>query len=185
MDNLSGTLLLASPKMNDPNFARAVILMVEHNDEGALGLVLNKPMDTRVDEVWDQISLLPGPVDQHLYNGGPCPGPLMLLHNREPYAQVEICKGICFSTESDLVCDVVEGDDTDIGFYVGYAGWSAGQLEEELDAGAWLIAQASPEVVFDPQPGDELWMRVISGIDRAIAMLAMNPKIVPRDPSMN
>lgn len=190
MDSIAGQLLIASPTMNDPNFARSVILMVDHNDEGALGLVLNKPSETRVDAVWDQISILPCPVDQWVRKGGPCPGPLMLLHDQPMLAQVEVCDGVCFSAEQELVAGVIEptanGDvDAPLGFYVGYAGWGGGQLEDELGTGSWLVTPATAGVVFDADADDGLWMRVITGIDRAIAMLAMNPKIVPHDPAMN
>jgi len=193
MDSLAGKLLVAAPSMEDPNFARAVILMVQHGDEGALGLVLNRPSETKVDEVWDQISVLPCPVDQWVRQGGPCPGPLMLLHDRDEHAQVEVCAGVCFSSEEEFVTGVLgpdlgtgTGDDAEaLGFYVGYAGWGGGQLEEELLTGSWLVTPATPDVVFDADADDGLWMRVITGIDRAIAMLAMNPKLIPHDPAMN
>ncbi|XAM01644.1 YqgE/AlgH family protein [Phycisphaeraceae bacterium D3-23] len=194
MDSLSGNLLVAAPAMDDPNFARAVILLVDHGDHGALGLVLNRPSQTKVDAVWDQISILPCPVDQWVRRGGPCPGPLMLLHDRPTHAQVEVCRGVCFSSEEALVTGAIEPGgadedddtpDTRLGFYVGYAGWEAGQLEAELTTGSWLVTQATPAVVFDEDADDGLWMRVITGIDRAIAMLAMNPKLIPHDPAMN
>lgn len=184
-DSLSGKLVIATPGMDDPNFAHAVILMVEHHAEGALGLVLNRPTDTRVDEVWGQISDLPCPIDQRLLRGGPCPGPLMLLHTRPRHAQVEVCRGVCFTTEEPMVAEIIAEPAEPISFFLGYAGWGPGQLENELSQGAWLVTKANAEVVFDPDPDDGLWMRVITGIDRSLAMLAMNPRIVPNDPSMN
>lgn len=184
-DSLSGKLVVASPGMDDPNFAYAVILMVEHSDEGALGLVLNRPTDTKVDEVWDQISALPCPLDQVLLRGGPCPGPLMLLHNRQRHAQVEVCDGVCFTTEEPLVQDLISEQADPLRFFLGYAGWGPGQLESELGQGSWLVTHADARVVFDPDADDGLWMRVITGIDRSLAMLAMNPNLIPTDPSMN
>lgn len=184
-DSLSGKLVLASPTMDDPNFAHAVILMIEHSDDGALGLVLNRPTDTRVDEVWEQISSLPCPIDKRLLRGGPCPGPLMLLHDRPELAQVEVCKGVCFTTEEPMVQELVAEIASPLSFFLGYAGWDAGQLENELSQGAWLVAPANAQTVFDPDTDDGLWMRVITSIDRSIAMLAMNPNLMPNDPSMN
>lgn len=184
-DTLSGKLVVASPGMDDPNFEHAVILMVEHHEEGALGLVLNRPTETEVSEVWDQISAVPCPVDQQLLSGGPCPGPLMLLHDRPTLAQVEVCQGVCFTTEEPMVRDLMSDHESPMSFFLGYAGWGPGQLENELSLGSWLVTQASPRVVFDPDPDDGLWMRVVTGIDRSLAMLAMNPKIMPLDPSMN
>ena len=190
MDSLAGKLLVAAPSMEDPNFARAVILLVQHGDAGALGLVLNRPSETKVDAVWDQISILPCPVDQWLRKGGPCPGPLMLLHDQGEHAQVEVCDGVCFSSEEAYVTGAIEptasgADDGALGFYVGYAGWGEGQLEDELQTGSWLVTPATAGVVFDDDADEGLWMRVITGIDRAIAMLAMNPKLIPHDPAMN
>ncbi|MFI4861117.1 MAG: YqgE/AlgH family protein [Phycisphaerales bacterium JB063] len=180
--------------MDDPNFERAVILLIDHSDQGTLGLILNRPSETKVDAVWDQVSLMPCPVDQWLRRGGPCPGPLMVLHDRPTHAQVEVCEGVCFSSEEELVAGVIDPDADDpddehrgtrLGFYVGYAGWEAGQLEAELGTGSWLVTRATPAVVFDQDADDGLWMRVITSIDRAIAMLALNPGLIPHDPSMN
>jgi len=185
IDSLTGKLVVATPGMDDPNFEHAVILMVEHHEEGALGLVLNRPTETRVDEVWDQISPLPCPVDRALYRGGPCPGPLMLLHDRPRHAQVEVCEGVCFPTQEPLVHELLSEQADPLGLYLGYAGWGPGQIEGELDHGSWLVTGARADIVFDPDADDGLWMRVITGIDRSLAMLAMNPNIMPTDPSMN
>ena len=184
-DSLSGKLVVAAPGMDDPNFEHAVILMVEHHDEGALGLVLNRPTNTRVDEVWEQISSLPCPLDQALLRGGPCPGPLMLLHDRPTLAQVRVCPGVCFTTEEPMVQELLTEPAGPLSFFLGYAGWAAGQLENELSQGAWLVTHASSNIVFDPDADDGLWMRVITSIDRSLAMLAMNPRLIPTDPSMN
>lgn len=184
-DSLSGSLIVASPSMDDPNFAYAVILMIEHSDDGAMGLVLNQPMATKVDEVWDQFSMLPCPVDQSLLRGGPCDGPLMLLHDRPEQSQVQVCKGVCFTADEPMVRGLLTEDPQAMRFFVGYAGWGPGQLEDELNQGGWLVTPASAAVVFDPDADDGLWMRVITGIDRSLAMLAMNPKLMPHDPSMN
>ena len=184
-DSLSGNLIVASPMMDDPSFAHAVILLVEHSSDGALGLVLNRPMQTRVDEVWEQVSMLPCPLDQAMLSGGPCDGPLMLLHNQAEFAQIEVCDGVCFTSEEPLVRELLSAQAAPLNFFLGYAGWGPGQLEDELNDGGWLVTRARAEVVFDPDADDGLWMRVITGIDRSLAMLAMNPKIMPRDPSMN
>lgn len=185
MDDLSGKLLVAAPGMDDPNFDRAVILMVEHNEGGALGLVLNRQMTSRVEEVWDQVTIQACPVDAALRKGGPCPGPVMLLHDEQEHAQIVFGEGLCFTAEPEQILAATESGDRPRVYFVGYAGWAPGQLEAEVDVGSWLVAAGRPETVFDEDADDGLWMRVIAGIDRALAMLALNPKIVPRDPSMN
>lgn len=184
-DSLSGSLVVASPSMNDPQFEHAVVLMVEHSDDGAMGLILNQPMSTKVDEVWDQLSILPCPVDESLMRGGPCDGPMMLLHGQEDLSQIDVCAGVHFTADESLVRDLLVDDVGAMRFFVGYAGWGPGQLEHELNHGGWLVTPANAQVVFDPDPDDGLWMRVITNIDRSLAMLAMNPNLMPRDPSMN
>lgn len=184
-DSLSGSLVVASPRMDDPNFDQAVVLMVEHSDDGAMGLILNKPMQTKVAEIWDQVSVLPCPVDQPLMAGGPCEGPLMLLHSERPKAQIEVCEGVYFTAGESMVRELLAEGPTPIRYFTGYAGWGPGQLESELDLGGWLVTRANASIVFDSDSDDGRWMRVIKGIDRSLAMLAMNPKLVPRDPSMN
>jgi putative transcriptional regulator len=185
MDDLAGKLLVAAPGMGDPNFDRAVILMVEHNDGGALGLVLNRQIDTRVEDVWDQLTIDACPVDVALRKGGPCPGPVMVVHDEQEHAQIVFGDGLCFTAEPEQILAVAQAADQPRLYFVGYSGWGPGQLEAELDTGSWLIAAGRPDTVFEEDADDGLWMRVISGIDRALAMLALNPKIVPRDPSMN
>lgn len=184
-DSLSGSLVVASPSMDDSSFEHAVILMIEHSDNGAMGLVLNRPMAMAVEEVWDQLSVLPCPVDQPLMSGGPCEGPLMLLHDRPEQAQVQVCPGVHFTTDEPMVRELLSDDPQAMRFFLGYAGWGPGQLEDELNRGGWLVTRAQAEIVFDTDADDGLWMRVITGIDRSLAMLAMNPKLMPRDPSMN
>ena len=171
--------------MTDPRFEHAVVLMVEHGDDGAMGLILNQPMTTRVDKVWDQISTTPCPLDQPLMRGGPCEGPLMMLHDRSGQSQIDVCSGVCFTADETMVRELLASEPHTMRFFVGYAGWGPGQLEGELNQGGWLVTPASAQVAFDPDADDGLWMRVITGIDRALAMLAMNPKLMPHDPSMN
>jgi len=184
-NSLAGKLIVASPGMDDPNFEHTVILLVEHNAEGAMGLVINRPTDTHIDEVWSQISSGPCTIDQTISRGGPCPGPLMLLHNHSSLAQIEVCQGVCYTSEQLLVHELLEERPATVNFFLGYAGWGPGQLEGELRTGSWLVTPASAAVVFDPDPDDGLWMRVITGIDRAMAMLAINPRLIPTDPKMN
>src|SRR5438876_10549654 len=90
VDSLQGQLLLATVKLVDPNFARAVVLMVQHDENGAMGLILNRPLETTIQEVCSQQLDLTCAVDGPLHLGGPCEGPLMILHTRQLDAQVEV-----------------------------------------------------------------------------------------------
>jgi len=189
MKSLTGQLLIASPELADPNFAQTVTLMVQHDESGALGLVLNRPTATSIDEAWaqladdwDSIAETPCLRDDALYYGGPCAGALMILHTAAELSQSTPCQGVYFSTEEGHLTQLVQQPGRDVRFFVGYAGWSAGQLESELATGSWLNTPATAELVF--YEGDDLWSRVRDEIHRAI-FRRMNVKELPSDPSMN
>src|SRR4051812_22214559 len=97
MKSLQGQILVASPKLVDPNFFHTVVLMVQHNDEGALGLVLNRPLQTTVKEMWEQVDEgTKCGVEGALHQGGPCEGALMVVHGEETCAESEVTGGIYF-----------------------------------------------------------------------------------------
>src|ERR1700720_344277 len=87
--SFQGQLLLASSRLADPNFARAVVLMVSHGEEGSLGLVLNRPLEMTVKEACEQVLETTCEIDDALHQGGPCEGPLMVLHTQMPALQLE------------------------------------------------------------------------------------------------
>ena len=146
---LKGHLLIASPKLRDPNFCRSVILLVQHDERGSLGLVLNKPLDVTVRKAWKQLSQSPCQVEGYLYRGGPCEGVLMALHTDVEASDVEVMDGVHFSTTKDAIEHLVGHAAGSVKLYVGYAGWSPGQLENELSDGAWLTLPATSTRVFD------------------------------------
>jgi putative transcriptional regulator len=178
MKSLQGRFLIAAPKLVDPNFYRTVLLMVQHNDDGALGLVLNRPSATRVADVWSAISDGPCIHDGPVYQGGPCEGPLMLLHTHEPASQIAVGKGIHLSTEEDHLRWLVEHDAGAVKAFVGYAGWAPGQLEAEMLAGSWLHSPASVRSAIERVPD---WEKLI----RKLTPSLIEVKVVPPDPSHN
>src|SRR4051794_32885483 len=133
MKSLKGHLLIAAPQMLDPNFFRTVVLILQHGEQGALGVVLNRPTETSITDAWKQID------DEDvcevkglIHQGGPCEGPLMLVHDNRSFGNLEVIPGIYFSTERESVHELVTRNKGNLKFFVGYAGWSAGQLEREL-----------------------------------------------------
>ena len=183
MKSLQGQLLIASPRLVDPNFFRAVILVVEHNDQGALGLILNRPLKLGVEEAWGQISQSPCRATGKLYQGGPCDGPLMVLHADENLAQKTIMEGLFFSTEKEAVEALVAAEAGWRQFFVGYAGWSPGQLESEMEEGGWLTSATDLTQI---QAGsDDRWNQLRKLVARAAAFPWIDPKIFPKDPSNN
>jgi putative transcriptional regulator len=182
--SLQGQLLLASPALMDPNFARSVILIVQHTVEGALGLVLNRPLDTTIERAWEQVGEeAECGVDGPIFQGGPCEGPVMVLHGQEDESQEQVLPDVYFSAAKEQIERLVAAGEEPIRVFVGYAGWSNGQLEREMEEGAWLPLPASADRVFaDP---DGMWERLLGFITRMAKHSFIDPKFIPDDPSLN
>src|SRR5258706_4371703 len=118
MKSLQGHLLVASPKLVDRIFFHAVVLLVQHNDEGALGLVLSRPMQTTVKEMWREVGESSCEVEGALHQGGPCEGPLMVVHEDESASEVEVMKGVHFCTSRERIESLVEDNDSAMKFFV-------------------------------------------------------------------
>lgn len=185
MKSLQGHLLIASPKLLDPNFHRAVVLIVQHNDQGALGLIVNRPIDTNIDQVWQQVSESPCLREDPLHQGGPCEGTLMVLHGEADLAQMKVIPGVYFSTELPVVEQLVSGasDEIKVKFFVGHSGWAPSQLEAELEGDAWLTYPARPEHIFEDN--EELWDILRRQITLRNTYPALRPEMIPDDPSVN
>lgn len=183
MDSLQGQILIASPKLRDPNFAESVVLLVQHDDNGALGLILNRPLEMRIDQAWDQVSEVPCNSEQHLHLGGPCEGPLMALHDQASLGQLIVLPGVHFSTEKFALEQLVGEDYRPSKFFVGYSGWSPGQLEREIADGAWLQAQANDDFIFSAE--EDLWLNLHRQISFRQQHPWVDPNLIPPDPSVN
>jgi putative transcriptional regulator len=180
MESLRSQLLISSGGLYDPNFRHTVVLVGEHNDEGALGVVLNRALDVSVEKVAPPLSALLPP-GELLYQGGPVqPEGLVLLAE---VTELELLDIRVFGSVGFLVGDVPE----DIGpnilrarVFAGYSGWGPGQLESEMAADSWIIDPAQPEDVFTDSP-DLLWSRVLRRKGPEYHLLSK----MPYDPSMN
>ncbi len=161
MKSLKGRYLIASPKLLDPNFYRSVLLMVQHDKNGAMGLILNRPAGNLLKDVWPQVSETPCGLECPIFLGGPCEGPLMLVHDNPAFSQIEPAKGLHFAVDEEDVQWLVANGKEPIKAFVGYAGWSAGQLESELAEGSWLVAEADTDGVLGDVPQ---WDRLVSKI---------------------
>lgn len=196
MQSLQGKLLVASPHLGDGNFFRSVVLLVKHDADGAFGLILNRPLNSTLAEIWEAIRTEAEesgadelPVEdlqngeQPIYVGGPVEGPLVVIHAVKKYSEAQVMSGIHFAAHRDLIRKVITQTKKAFRVFSGYAGWGAGQLEGELQAGGWLIAEASKELIF--YPNDDLWERVVQGIAEQILSPAARTKHVPPDASLN
>ena len=174
-ETLRGQLLVAAPILHDPNFHRTVVLVAEHGDEGAMGLVLNRPTDTSVGDALPELAPLTGAGDP-VYVGGPVAleSVLAIAELDDPDDSSELLFGtVGFVQEPDV--PVLRGR-----VFVGYAGWSAGQLEAELEEESWLVIPAEPDDLFSDDP-DGLWSTVLRRQGGPYALLSL----MPPDPSLN
>ncbi|WP_432798941.1 YqgE/AlgH family protein [Poriferisphaera sp. WC338] len=184
MESRQGQLLISSTDLLDPNFHQTVTLIVQHNEDGALGLTLNRPLEISFSEAWVKVSESPCEYSGALLLGGPCEGPVMLLHSNISYAQLTVMEGLYFCTEQEDVRWLVEHVPENIRCFAGYAGWGPMQLEDELELGSWMTTDATPELVFDDDPSNQ-WIEILKTINPTQAQMIQNPNIVPNDPSMN
>jgi putative transcriptional regulator len=181
MTSLRGQLLVASPAIEDPNFARSVVAIANHDDEGALGIVLNRPSET---EVADAVPELADVVDgeEVVFVGGPV----------QPAAIVVLAEFDDPSDAAFLIVDAVGLVSERTGLdqlgeatarrrvYAGYAGWGPGQLEAEIERGDWIVERALAEDVFAGHPL-ELWGQVLDRKGGRFRLLAR----MPEDPTVN
>jgi putative transcriptional regulator len=180
MDSLRGHLLIAGPSLVDPNFWRTVVLVGEHSEEGALGVVLNRASDAAVDDTVPELAMLADDLGQ-VHVGGPV----------QPSAIVVLADFLEPERAASLVLDSVgflpaEVDPTTLGelrrarVFAGYAGWGPGQLDDELEEGSWIVEPALAEDVFTSEP-DALWSDVLRRKGGPFGVLAL----MPPDPSLN
>ena len=183
MDSLKSHLLAASPKLPDSNFYRSVVLLVQHDENGALGVILNRPTDVTVADVWEKVAEEPCESLEVIRIGGPVQGPLMAIHSQMSCCETQILPGVYFATQRDYLNQIVRQKSRPFLLFSGYAGWGAGQLEHELAAGGWLTLPATEDLIFFD--AEELWERVVKEINHEIMAPAVKLKHVPEDPSLN
>jgi putative transcriptional regulator len=183
MKSLQGHFLIASPHLADTNFYKGVVLMIKHDEDGAFGLILNRPTEDTVGEVMKLIGADEGNNQSPIFMGGPVHGPLVALHRLKAAAEAEVLPGVYFAADRDKLQKLVQQTSKPYRFFMGYAGWAGGQLEEELTAGGWLTAKANKTLVF--RTADDLWEQVTRTIGENILSKAIKLKHVPEDPSLN
>ncbi len=175
----TSTLLVASPRLADSNFERSVVLLLDRGPEGAFGVVLNRPTGVPVDEIlepWqDQVDLAPPGV---LFRGGPVARDAIIGLARAGGAAddsggQELFEGVV-TVDLALSPSDLPGALTGARLFSGYAGWSSGQLEEEIDEGAWFVVDAEADDVFVADP-ERQWHDVLRRQPGRLALLATYP----------
>jgi putative transcriptional regulator len=180
-ESLTGQLLLASPTLRDPNFARTVVLIGVHSEEGAMGIVLNRPSALTVGEAVPQLEAT---LDERepIYLGGPVqPNSIVLLAEfLDPSPAGLLVLGRIGFPAPDTDIEELTRATARGRVFAGYAGWSEGQLDAELDQGDWIVQPAQPQDVFSEDP-EELWSEVLTRKGGSYALIAR----MPTDPSVN
>ncbi|MDQ3846377.1 MAG: YqgE/AlgH family protein [Bacteroidota bacterium] len=178
----AGVLLIADPFLKDPNFMRTVVLLTEHRKDGTIGFVINRKFDNTLDELLPEIEGHKLPV----YYGGPVQmNTIHFLHRypNENRGGVEIMKGVFWGGDFDSVVTLVNSGKADpekIRFYIGYSGWSNGQLENEMEEKTWLTVQATRRLIFHKN-AEEIWKDSLKHLGGDYEMMIN----FPIDPQLN
>jgi putative transcriptional regulator len=178
----TGILLISDPFLKDPNFRRTVVLLCEHNEEGTFGLVINRTFEQTLNELITDLNDDTVPV----YYGGPVQiDTLHFLHQlpTEIPGGQEIAKGIFWGGDFELVISMLKNQTLDldkIRFYLGYSGWSTGQLKDEMNEKTWLAVNANRKLVFHQQT-DDIWKEAVKSMGGEYTQLIN----YPIDPQLN
>jgi putative transcriptional regulator len=177
-----GDFLISEPFLGDPNFSRSVVYLCEHDEDGSFGFVINRPSNLQINDILDyahnckELAYIGGPVEQNtlhfIFRGDyPIEGKLAISNN------------IFWSGDFEQVLSMLESRkmrSSDIRFFIGYSGWSAGQLENELKDESWMICKKpSPEMIFD-YLADEQWrliLKQMGGVFKAISNYPTDPRL--------
>lgn len=180
MESLRGKLLIASPALGDPNFERTVVLITEHGDDGAMGIVLNRPSEAEVAEIVPELAAIAA--DEPIFVGGPVqPEALVVLgefSDPDKAAWIVVAEVGLVSAQTDLEelpAAVRRGR-----VYAGFSGWAPGQLEDEIAEDSWIVEPPLPAELF-PEDPEHLWSAVLARKGGEYALVAR----MPDDPSMN
>jgi len=183
MESLRGKLILASPVLADPNFARTVVLIAEHTEDGAMGLVLNRPAPATVSEAVPDLAWLAGDDGSRVFVGGPVAETAVIVlaeFDRPDLAGALVEDDLGFiGTDADDP-EQLDGAVRRARVFAGHAGWGPGQLEDELAEDSWIVEPPRREEIFTEEP-DDLWASVLRRKGRRYALLST----MPPDPSLN
>jgi len=177
----AGKLLIAQPFMSDSTFARSVVLLCEHGKDGALGFVLNQPTDVNIGDLLPDMY---APL-MNVNHGGPVQLDTLHVLHRIPdtIGGTEVKEGVYWGGSFELLQETISmqsGVEADVRLFIGYSGWSPGQLENEMKEGSWLVADVSQDVMFE-RDASKIWKKAIYSLGADYRYLAN----MPADPSLN
>ena len=176
-----GRILISDPFLPDPYFKRSVVLLVEHNDEGSLGFILNKTLEITLADTELKID----GANHKMYFGGPVQSTdLFYVHSRKDLTgSTKVTNGLYWGGDFSEIEGLIRDDlikEDEIRFFVGYSGWEAEQLVNEIADDSWLVAEIDHSMLFDGDIGN-LWKKILESMDERISILST----FPEDPNMN
>jgi putative transcriptional regulator len=177
-ESLRGSLVVAGPQLLDPNFRRTVVLIADHGEEGAMGVILNRPSGMTVADAAPDLEPLVGP-DMPIYAGGPVQPTSGVVLAEITEAEEPIFGDIVLVPGLNELADVIDGAGR-VRVFAGYAGWGPGQLDDEVARDDWILDPARPDDVFTEDP-EALWGTVLERKGGQFALVAR----MPEDPSLN
>jgi putative transcriptional regulator len=182
--SLKGHFLIAVPELADLNFFRSVVLVLQHDQQGAMGVILNRPADVTVAQVWKEIFEVENGCHDRIHVGGPVEGPLILLHTQLARAELDVMPGIFVSMGKQHLQSIIDENVPPFRIYSGYAGWGAGQLEQEIEAGGWLTMPGEGDQIF--ASSEDLWKLVCETFGSQIMQGPLSGRVVvPPNSSLN
>lgn len=143
-----GSFLIASPRLRQTPFEQTVIFVLQHNDQGTFGVVLNRPADSALKSEWQKITGL-NFGERSIVQGGPIGGPIFAIHQEKSLAEMEMPGGICVSSNGNVFQQLTECEGADYRIVFGVAGWQTGQLANEMQTGSWFELETDPQHLFD------------------------------------
>lgn len=173
-----GEVLLSEPTMNDLHFGRSVVLLIDHNDEeGTFGIIMNKPLRIKLNEVVDVFNDFNAPV----YLGGPvAENQIFFMHTLGDLIpeSCKIMEGLYWGGDAEALNTLIEqgiADNSKVRFFLGYSGWEKGQLVDELERNSWAVSKVSSHLLLNT-PTDQLWKAIVSRMGKDYEMWSRFPK---------
>ncbi len=180
MESFAGKFLVAAPPLLDPNFVRSVVLLIRHDKDGAFGLVINKPMPVTVSAALGDAIESAKSVEAPVYTGGPCQGPVFVLHVDPTVGGDEPIGGVYVTTDREAIEQLLGAAAEPLKLFASYSGWGAGQLENELNEGSWTVLDAAADEVFSVDA--HLWPRLRTRVNLS---KYVDTNRIPDDPTVN
>ncbi len=177
-----GRILVSEPYLPDPNFERTIILLCEHNDDGSFGFIMNKPSVAKLADVMQDLQEIDAPV----FIGGPVQQDTLHYIHRLPDLEdsIEVIEGIYWGGNFDQLVSLIETKQvasSDIKFFLGYSGWSAGQIDEELKEDSWIVSdKVNEELLFDIK-AEAMWQYALKRMGGRFSVYSN----YPQDPRLN